>query len=111
LREFTSSTTPGATSEVSALAKKRLQAFAAHSYDNLRYDISRGHGEYLVSLATLAGIPSLQFPEFQSLMQDSYGMMFDDALPPVDSARQIVDLAWAAGYGQVRLVSGEVISD
>jgi hypothetical protein len=38
-------------------------------------------------------------------------MMFDDALPPVDSARQIVDLAWAAGYGQVRLVSGEVISD
>jgi hypothetical protein len=111
LREFTSSTTPGATSAVPALAKKRLQAFTAHSYDNLRYDISRGHGEYLVSLATLAGIPSLQFPEFQSLMQDSYGMMFDDALPPVDSARQIVNLAWAAGYGQVRLVSGEVISD
>jgi hypothetical protein len=28
-----------------------------------------------VSLATLAGVPSAQFPEFQSLMQDSYSTM------------------------------------
>jgi hypothetical protein len=101
LREFTSSTTPGATSAVPALAKKRLQAFTAHSYDNLRFDISRGHGEYLISLATLAGVPSVQFPEFQSLMQDSYSTMFDEGLPTADSTRQIVDIAWAAGYGRV----------
>ena len=101
LREFTSSTTPGATSAVPALAKKRLQAFTAHSYDNLRYDISRGHGEYLISLATLAGVPSLQFPDFQSLMQDSYSTMFDEGLPTADSTRQIVDIAWAAGYGRI----------
>jgi hypothetical protein len=105
LSDFTSSTTPGAESIAPAQAKKRLQVFTAHSYDNLRFDISRGHGEYLISLATLAGVPSVQFPEFQSLMQDSYSMMFDDALPPIDSARQIVDMAWAAGYGQVRLVN------
>jgi hypothetical protein len=105
LSDFTSSTTPGAESIVPAQAKKRLQVLTAHSYENLRFDISRGHGEYLVSLATLAGVPSVQFPEFQSLMQDSYSMMFDDALPPIDSARQIVDMAWAAGYGQVRLVN------
>lgn len=105
LSDFTSSTTPGAESIAPAQAKKRLQVFTARSYDNLRFDISRGHGEYLVSLATLAGVPSVQFPEFQSLMQDSYSMMFDDALPPIDSARQIVDMAWAAGYGQVRLVN------
>jgi hypothetical protein len=101
-KEFTSSTTPGAASLAPARAKKRLQVFTASSYDNLRSDISRGYGEYLVSLATLAGVPSLQFPEFQSLMQDSYSTMFDDALPDADSTRQIVENAWAAGYGRVR---------
>jgi hypothetical protein len=109
LSDITSSTTPGATSGIPPLAKKRLHAFTARSYDNLRFDISRGHGEYLVSLATLAGVPSVRFPEFQSLMQDSYNTMFDDALPAADSTRQIVESAWAAGYGRVRLVSGEAI--
>src|SRR5919108_840933 len=56
--EFTSSTTPGATSVLPARAKKRLEIFTASSYDNLRSDISRGSGEYLASLATLAGVPS-----------------------------------------------------
>jgi Protein of unknown function (DUF3015) len=102
LTDFTSSTTPGAAGSGPARAKKRLQFFAASSYDNLRLDISRGYGEYLVSLATLAGIPSTQFPEFQSLMQDSYSTMFDDVIPAAESTRQIVDIAWAAGYGHTR---------
>jgi hypothetical protein len=102
LTEFTSSTTPGATSVVPARAKKRLEVFTASSYDNLRSDISRGSGEYLASLATLAGVPSEQFTQFQSFMQDSYSTMFEDALPATDSTRQIVEIAWAAGYGRVR---------
>jgi hypothetical protein len=102
LTEFTSSTTPGAASPPPERAKKRLQFFAASSYDNLRIDISRGYGEYLVSLATLAGVPSAKFPEFQSLMQDSYGTMFDDVIPAAESTRQLVDIAWAAGYGHIR---------
>ena len=98
--DFTSSTTPGAGGSGNpARAKQRLQVFAASSYDNLRSDISRGHGEYLVSLATLAGVPSTQFPEFQSLMQDSYSTMFDEVIPAAESTKQIVDIAWAAGYG------------
>ena len=98
--DFTSSTTPGAGGAQNPVrAKKRLQVFTASSYDNLRSDISRGYGEYLVSLATLAGVPSAQFPEFQSLMQDSYCTMFDDVIPAAESTRQIVDIAWAAGYG------------
>jgi hypothetical protein len=98
--DFTSSTTPGAGGAQNPVrAKKRLQVFTASSYDNLRSDISRGYGEYLVSLATLAGVPSAQFPEFQSLMQDSYSTMFDDVVPAAESTRQIVDIAWAAGYG------------
>ena len=102
LTEFTSSTTPGAASIVPARAKKRLEVFTASSYDNLRSDISRGSGEYLASLATLAGVPSAQFIQFQSFMQDSYSTMFEDALPATDSTRQIVEIAWAAGYGRVR---------
>ncbi len=95
-----SSTTPGAGGYQNPVrAKKRLQVFTASSYNNLRSDISRGYGEYLVSLATLAGVPSAQFPEFQSLMQDSYSTMFDDVIPAAESTRQIVDIAWAAGYG------------
>ena len=100
ITNFTSSTTPGAADGHNpAWAKKRLQNFTKASHDNLRSDISRGHGEYLVSLATLAGVPSAQFPEFQSLMQDSYSTMFDDVIPAAESTRQIVDIAWAAGYG------------
>ena len=98
--DFTSSTTPGAGGAHNPVwAKKRLQMFTASSQDNLRSDISRGYGEYLVSLATLAGVPSAQFPAFQSLMQDSYSTMFADVIPAAESARQIVDIAWAAGYG------------
>ena len=102
LTDVTSSTTPGAGGAHNPVrAKKRLQAFTASSYDNLRSDISRGYGEYLVSLATLAGVPSAQFPEFQSWMQDSYSTMFDEVIPVADSTRQIVDIAWSAGYGRI----------
>ena len=101
--DFTSSTTPGAVgSDNPVWAKKRLQNFTRASYDNLRSDISRGHGEYLVSLATLAGIPAVQFPQFQSLMQDSYSTMFDDVVPAQENAGHIVEIAWAAGYGRAR---------
>jgi len=100
LSDVTSSSTPGEASLAPARAKKRLHLFTASSYDNLRSDISRGYGEYLVSLATLAGVRSAQFPEFQSWMQDSYGTMFDAVIPVADSTRQIVDSAWAAGYGR-----------
>lgn len=101
LTDFTSSTTPGAEGGiVPSRAKKRLQIFAASSYENLRADISRGHGEYLVSLATLAGVPLGQFKDFQSFMQDSYSTMFEEAIPIPESTNQIVEIAWAAGYGQ-----------
>ena len=98
--DFTSSTTPGAVgSHNPAWVKQRLENFTKASHENLRADISRGYGEYLVSLATLAGVPSAQFPAFQSLMQDSYSTMFADVIPAAESARQIVDITWAAGYG------------
>jgi Protein of unknown function (DUF3015) len=102
ITDFTSSTTPGAAGSNPARAKKRLQMFTASSQENLRFDISRGYGEYLVSLATLAGVPSAQFPEFQSVMQDSYSTMFDEVIPAAESTRHMIDIAWAAGYGRTR---------
>jgi hypothetical protein len=103
LTDFTSSTTPGAEGGiVPSGAKKRLQIFAASSYENLRADISRGHGEYLVSLATLAGVPSGQVSQFQTFMQNSYSTMFEEEIPIPESTHQIVEIAWAAGYGQGR---------
>jgi hypothetical protein len=103
LTDFTSSTTPGAEGGiVPSRAKKRLQIFTAASYENLRADISRGHGEYLVSLATLAGVPSGQVRQFQTFMQGSYSTMFEEEIPLPESTHQIVEIAWAAGYGQRR---------
>jgi hypothetical protein len=102
LREFTSSTTPGAASVNPARAKKRLEVFTATTYENLRSDISRGHGEYLVSLATLAGIAPESVTRFQSLMQDSYSTMFDEVVPTAESRQHIVEIAWAAGYGRAQ---------
>jgi hypothetical protein len=103
LTDFTSSTTPGAEGGiVQSRAKKRLQIFAASSYENLRADISRGHGEYLVSLATLAGVPSGQVSQFQTFMQNSYSTMFEEEIAIPESTHQIVEIAWAAGYGQGR---------
>jgi hypothetical protein len=99
LKEFTSSTTPGASGN-NPLARKKLEVFASSSYENLRSDISRGSGEYLVSLATLAGVSSERLPEFQFFMQDSYATMFDDTVPVKDSTSRIVDTAWSEGHGR-----------
>ena len=97
--DFTSSTTPGASGN-NPLARKKLEAFASSSYENLRSDISRGSGEYLVSLATLAGVSSERLPEFQFFMQDSYATMFDDTVPVKVSTSRIVDTAWSEGHGR-----------
>src|SRR5437868_3586635 len=63
-REFTSSTTPGAWfSNDPVMAKKRAEFFSAYAYENIRGDIARGDGEYLTSLATLAGVPASQLAD------------------------------------------------
>jgi hypothetical protein len=99
--DFTSSTTPGATDGTNpARARKRLELFASSSYENLRFDISRAGGEYLVSLGTLAGVSSDRLPEFQFFMQHSYGIMFDESVSMKDSTARIVETAWGKGYGR-----------
>lgn len=95
--EFTSSTTPGTdTPNTPARARKKLEIFAKYSYEHLRADMARGDGEYLASLATLAGVPADREEEFRVQMRNAYSTFFDDAAAP-DAPVRIVDAAWDMG--------------
>lgn len=100
--DFTSSTTPGATYGNDALARARTKTelFAIYGYENIQLDVSRGSGEYLQSLAALAGVPPDRMEEFQTLAQDSYMTMFDHNAPPRQSVVRVVETAWSSGYGR-----------
>ena len=85
-----------------ARARKRTEFFAAQSQENLRTDIARGRGEYLVSLASLAGVPSDQLPEFELHMKNSYAVMFDEPDAQPETTVRVVEAAWSKGYGRTR---------
>ncbi|CAI4032830.1 hypothetical protein DNFV4_03260 [Nitrospira tepida] len=100
ISEFTSSTTPGASAGDSLLrARQRMIFFTAYSYDNLRADIARGSGEYVTSLATLAGVPQERHEEFRHSMRSGYATLFDETITGIESSRRIVDTAWAMRSG------------
>jgi hypothetical protein len=101
LTKFTSSTTPGEFADHLIRARQKTEVFASYSYENLRADIARGSGEYLVSLATLAGIPSGRQAEFQGQMRDAYSTMFNDTVPFRESTIRIVEAAWSEGFGRL----------
>lgn len=98
--EFTSSTTPGALTDGRLLrAKAKATVFATHTHANLRVDIARGQGEYLASLASLTGVSADRWTDLQTTLTQSYPALFDQQLTPLQSAKLVVDLAWAQGYG------------
>lgn len=98
--EFTSSTTPGALTDGRLLrAKAKATVFATHTHENLRVDIARGQGEYLASLARLTGVSADRWTDLQTTLTQSYPALFDQQLTPIQSAKLVVDLAWAQGYG------------
>lgn len=101
LTELTSSTTPGASVAAPLTrARQKTEVFASYSYEHLRSDIARGSGEYLVSLATLAGIPSDRQIAFQVLMHDAYATLFDQRMTFRESTARMVDVTWAEGFGK-----------
>lgn len=100
-KELSSSTTPGSVADANrAKAKRKLEVFALYTHDNLRTDISRGQGEYLASLASIAGVPGEQRGEFGAHMRDSYARFFDSAIAAKESTARIVEAAWLSGYGR-----------
>lgn len=99
--DFTSSTSGGTVlPDPSAKARQRLEQFVAHTYDGVGGDIAQGHGEYLTSLAVLAGIPTDAQPAFQRLMQSRYAEFFNSGLSHQEVRILVVSHAWSAGYGQ-----------
>jgi len=102
MTKFTSSTTPGASAGDHLLrARQKTEVFASYSHENLRADIARGSGEYLVSLATLAGIPPSRQTEFQGRMRNAYSTMFNETASFRESTVRVVEAAWSEGFGRL----------
>jgi DUF3015 family protein len=102
LTKFTSSTTPGGLAGDQLIrARQKTEVSASYSYENLRADIARGSGEYLVSLATLAGIPPGQQTEFQGQMRNAYSTMFNESVSLRESTIRVVEAAWSEGFGRL----------
>ncbi|MEP6891978.1 MAG: DUF3015 family protein, partial [Nitrospirota bacterium] len=78
----------------------KTEVFASYSYENLRADIARGSGEHLVSLATLAGVPTDR-PEFQGQRRNAYLEMFNETVPFRESTVRVVNAAWSEGFGRL----------
>lgn len=99
--EITSSTSPGSSAPTGpARARQQLERFVAFAYDSVSSDIAQGHGEYLTSLAVLAGIPADSQADFRAEMQSRYALMSDPNLSRNEALTMVVNHAWAAGYGR-----------
>lgn len=98
--DFTSSTSGSALPGPAARAHQRLEQFVAHAYDGVSCDIAQGHGEYLTSLAVLAGIPIDAQTAFGMEMQSRYAELYDPLLSRKEASALMVTHAWSAGYGK-----------
>ena len=94
LKEFTSSTTPGALYNDPLKAKHRFQVFVAYAYNNVQRDIAQGHGEYVTSLATLAGVPEERRRQFIAMLQDRYTTIYSTDTAPIESLHRLGAVAW-----------------
>lgn len=99
--DITSSTSPGnSASSGPARARQQLERFVAFSYESVSGDIAQGYGEYLTSLAVLAGIPNDSQAAFRAEMQSRYGLISDPRLSGKEARALVVNHAWSAGYGR-----------
>jgi len=94
LKEFISSTTPGAMYNDPQKAKHRFRVFVACSFNNVQRDIAQGEGEYVTSLATLAGIPQERRPQFFAMLQERYTTIYSTNTAPVESLHRLTAVAW-----------------
>ncbi len=91
-REFLSSTTPGAWFNADGMLNpdhKKI-AFVVVNFDNLQEDISRGSGEYLVSLSVLMGIPPDARENFLQSAQHQHAYIFDESQSRPESFRRLI---------------------
>ncbi len=66
-------------------SNQKLQEFVADNMDNLARDIARGNGEYLNTLAVLAGVPEGSRADFYSRLQANFSTIYtSDRVTHVD---------------------------
>jgi hypothetical protein len=72
--DFLSSTTPGElfTGDGVLKADRKVIAFVAFNFENLKQDMANGRGEYLTSLSQLFGVPQNHRDAFFSYAQSRY---------------------------------------
>lgn len=100
-KKLLSSTTPGAIAiDRLTRAREKTELFVGYSYEHLRAEAAQGTGEHVSSLAVVAGIPADRHRIFKQHLQESYTTLFDDSLPTREVRRQLVDMAWADGFGR-----------
>ncbi|MGC4096937.1 MAG: DUF3015 family protein [Nitrospira sp.] len=101
--DFTSSTSgSSALPDPSAKAHQQLQQFVASAYDGVSGNIAQGSGEYLTSLAVLAGIPADAQAAFRTEMQSHYAVFSNPLLSRNEAEALVVNHAWSAGYGKIQ---------
>ena len=99
--DLTSSTSPGNSAPTGpAKARQQLERFVAYAYDGVSCDIAQGHGEYLTSLAVLAGVPTDSQAAFRAEMQSRFASIYDPILSRKEAWTLVVNHAWSAGYGR-----------
>lgn len=99
--DFTSSTSPGDSAPTGpAKARQQLERYVAYAYDSVGGDIAKGQGEYLTSLAVLAGIPTDSQAAFRAEMQNRYAAIYNPVLSRKEAVTLVVNHAWSAGYGR-----------
>lgn len=74
-------------------SNQKLQEFVADNMDNLARDIARGNGEYLNTLAVLAGVPEGSRAEFYSRLQANFSSIYtSEKVTHVDVLKNIEPL-------------------
>ncbi len=75
-KDFLSSTTPGAWFHDGVLKPdQKVNAFVAMNFENLKQDMAKGRGEYLISLSELLGVPRDRRESYFSFAQSRYGFV------------------------------------
>lgn len=93
-REFLSSTTPGAWFQANGTLNPDYKkiAFVVLNFDNLQEGMAQGGGEYLVSLATLVGVPPSLREHFLKSAQRQFGYIFEERQSRPESLRRLIKI-------------------
>lgn len=72
------------------MAYERLNNFVGDNMDNLALDMSRGHGEYLTTLAVLLDVPVQERPQLYELLQANFSNIYSsEAVTHIDVINNI----------------------